>query len=166
MWPPRFIGRHTIKFGGERYAPLLPARRCAGCGVPSYNFFNLWDFLNDAPHKRKRGASILTTGIPTTIRQDERENIWGFFVQDDVKVRPNLTLNLGLRWSYFGPLSSKEGNMFVATPGAGANYLTGLTVRKGNSWNAQKDNFGPQIGFAWSPTLFHRQDSWSAAVTA
>jgi hypothetical protein len=32
--------------------------------------------------------------------------------------------------------------------------LTGLTVRKGNSWNAQKDNFGPQIGVAWSPSRF------------
>src|SRR5258707_7122267 len=48
--------------------------------------------------------------------------------------------------------------MFVAIPGAGANYLTGLTVRKGNSWNAQKGNFGPQIGVAWSPTsLFGHQ---------
>jgi len=42
--------------------------------------------------------------------------------------------------------------MFRAVPGAGANYLTGLVVRKDNSWNAQKNNFGPQIGFAWSPT--------------
>ena len=127
---------------------------CAGCGVPNYNFFNLWDFLNDAPHNEGGGFNP-TTGFPTTLRQDDRKDIWGLFVQDDFKLRRNLTLNLGLRWSYFGPLSSKEGNMFVAIPGAGSNYLTGLTVRKGNSWNAQKDNFGPQIGFAWSPSQFH-----------
>ena len=97
------------------------------------------------------------TGLPTTLRQDDRENILGFFAQDDFKLRPNLTLNLGLRWSYFGPLSSKENNMYVAHPGAGANYLTGLTVSKGDSWNAQKNNFGPEIGFAWSPTRFNNR---------
>ena len=148
----KIMGRHTIKFGGE-LTRLFYLNECAGCGVPNYNFFNLWDFLNDAPHHEGGGFNP-STGSPTTLRQDDRTNIWGFFVQDDFKLRRNLTLNLGLRYSYFGPLSAKQGNMFVAIPGAGSNYLTGLTVRKGNSWNAQKDNFGPQIGVAWSPSRF------------
>ena len=146
----KIVGNHTIKFGGE-VTRLFYLNDCAGCGVPNYNFFNLWDFLNDAPHNEGGGFNP-TTGFPTTLRQDDREDIWGFFVQDSFKLRKNLTINAGLRWSYFGPLSSKEGNMFVATPGAGANYMTGLTVQKGQSWNAQKGNFGPQVGFAWSPT--------------
>jgi hypothetical protein len=119
--------------------------------VPSYSFFNLWDFLNDSPDSEQNTSFNPDTGAPTTSRQDQRENIWGFFGQDDFKVRSNLTINIGLRWSYFGPLSAKQGNMFVATPGTGANYLTGLTVHRGNSWNAQEDNLGPEIGFAWSP---------------
>jgi len=147
----KIFGKHTIKFGGD-VTRLFYLNNCTGCGVPSYNFFNLWDFLNDAPHNEGGGFDP-HTGLPTTLRQDDREDIWGFFVQDDFKLRRNLTLNLGLRWSYFGPLSSKERNMYVAVPGAGANYMTGLTVRKGNSWNAQKNNFGPQIGFAWSPSI-------------
>src|SRR6266852_5475733 len=151
----KIYGPHTIKFGGE-VTRLFYLNDCAGCGVPSYNFFNLWDFLNDAPHNEGGGFNPFT-GAPTTLRQDDRTDIWGLFVQDDFKLRRNLTLNLGLRWSYFGPLSSKEGNMFVAVPGAGANYMTGLTVQKGNSWNAQKGNFGPQIGVAWSPTRFHNK---------
>src|SRR5216683_2211591 len=145
----KIYGRHTIKFGGE-VTRLFYLNECAGCGVPNYNFFNIWDFLNDAPHNEGGGFNP-NTGFPTTLRQDNRTDIWGLFAQDDFKIRSNLTINLGLRWSYFGPLSSKEGNMFVATPGAGANYMTGLVVRRGNSWNSQKNNFGPQIGFAWSP---------------
>lgn len=152
----KIMGRHTIKFGGE-VTRLFYLNDCAGCGVPNYNFFNLWDFLNDAP-RNEGGGFNPSTGFPTTLRQDDREDIWGLFVQDDFKLRSNLTLNLGLRWSYFGPLSSKEGNMFVATPGAGSAYLTGLTVRKkGDAWNAQKDNFGPQIGFAWTPGRFNNK---------
>lgn len=149
----KIIGRHSVKFGGE-LTRLYYLNDCAGCGVPNYHFFNMWDFLNDAPHKENSGFNPFT-GFPSTQRQDDRENILGFFAQDDFKVRPNLTLNLGLRWSYFSPLSSKENNMFVAIPGSGASYLTNLIVRKGDSWNAQKDNFGPQLGFAWSPGRFH-----------
>lgn len=149
----KIIGPHTVKFGGD-VTRLFYLNQCAGCGVPNYNFFNIWDFLNDAP-RQEGGGFNPSTGFPTTLRQDDRTNIWGLFVQDDFKVRSNLTLNLGLRWSYFGPLSAKQGNLFVAVPGAGANFLTGLNVRKGNSWNSQKNNFGPQIGFAWSPHRFN-----------
>lgn len=145
----KIIGRHTVKFGGE-LTRLFYLQDCASCGVPSYNFFNMWDFLNDAPQK-ENGNFNPTNGFPTTVRQDDRENLWGFFVQDDFKLSRTLTLNLGVRYSYFTPLSSKENNMFVATPGAGSSYMTGLTVAKGDSWNAQKDNFGPEVGFAWSP---------------
>ncbi|MGB7022948.1 MAG: TonB-dependent receptor, partial [Candidatus Acidiferrales bacterium] len=149
----KVLGRHTIKFGGD-VTRLFYLNDCAGCGVPSYNFFNMWDFLNDAPRRESSGFNP-STGFPTTNRQDDRENIWGLFVQDDFKLRRNLTVNMGLRYSYFSPLRSKENNMFVAMPGPGSNYLTGLTIQKGNSWNAQKDNFGPQISFAWSPGRFN-----------
>jgi hypothetical protein len=148
----KIIGRHTIKFGGE-VTRLFYLQNCTGCGVPGYNFFNLWDFLNDAP-KNESGGFDPNTGVPTTIRQDDRTNILGFFVQDSFKVRSNLTVNVGLRWSYFGPLYSKQNNMLRAFPGAGPNFLTDLTIRKGNSWDAEKNNFGPQVGFAWSPEKF------------
>jgi len=121
--------------------------------VPSYRFFNIWDFLNDAPHQENGNFSPVS-GIPTTIRHDQRENFGALFVQVDFKLRANLTLNLGIRWSYFGPLYDKNGNMFTAVPGLGTDFLTGLVVRRGNSWQPQMGNFGPQLGFAWSPSLF------------
>jgi hypothetical protein len=154
----KIAGRHTIKFGGD-VTRLYYLNNCVACGVPSYHFFNVWDFLNDAPHEEGAGYNGFnpTTGIPTTERQDDRENLLGFFVQDDFKVTSHLTVNLGMRWSYFSPLSSKQNNMFMATPGAGADYLTGLTVRRGDAWNAQKNNFGPQIGFAWNPAVLNNK---------
>jgi hypothetical protein len=151
----KIYGRHSIKFGAE-VTRLLYLQQCTGCGVPSYDFFNIWDFLNDAPHQ-ENGNFNPTTGSPTTIRQDDRENILGFFAQDDLKVRPNLTINIGLRWSYFGPLYAKQNDMFRAVPGAGADFLTGLVVRRDNSWDTQKDNFGPQIGVAWTPGRFNNK---------
>lgn len=150
----KVAGRHTLKFGAD-VTRLFYLNECVGCGVPTYSFFNIWDFLNDAPHQEGPNRNFdPNTGKPTTNRQDDRENILGFFVQDDFKLRRNLTLNLGLRWSYFGPLYSKQNNMFVAIPGPGSSFVTGLVVRKGDSWNAQKDNFGPQVGFAWNPDRF------------
>jgi hypothetical protein len=149
----KIIGPHTLKFGAE-VTRLFYLNQCVGCGIPTYNFFNIWDFLNDAPHVENSNFDP-HTGFPSTNRQDDRENILGFFVQDDFKLRRNLTLNLGLRWSYFGPLYSKQNNMYVSIPGAGANYFTDFSIRKRNSWDAQKNNFGPQIGFAWSPDMFH-----------
>ena len=110
----KIIGRHTIKFGGD-LTRLSYLQNDVGAAIPHYNFFNPWDFLNDAPATEFEQVDP-TTGAPTTIRQDDRENLWGFFVQDDYKLLRNLTVNLGVRYSYFSPLSSKEGNMFVATP--------------------------------------------------
>jgi hypothetical protein len=151
----KVVGRHTIKFGGE-VTRLYYLNANYGYGArPNFFFFNMWDFLNDAPHQES-GNFDPNTGIPTPARQDNREDLWGFFVQDDFKLRRNLTVNVGMRYSYFGPLSAKQGDMYSAVLGSGASLSTGLTVRRGgNLWTAQKGNFGPQLGFAWSPESFH-----------
>jgi len=151
----KISGRHSIKFGGD-ITRLFYLNECTGCGVPNYRFFNIWDFLNDAPHQENGGFNP-HTGVPTIEKQDDRENLLGFFVQDDFKVAKNLTLNLGLRWSYFGALSDTQNNLYAAFPGSGSNFLTGLTVRPGNSWTPQKYNFGPQFGFAWSPAALNNK---------
>jgi hypothetical protein len=149
----KVLGRHTIKFGGD-LTRLFYLQDAMWATVPQYNFYNLWDFLNDAPNSEWAGFDP-HTGVPTSFRQDQRENIWGLFVQDNFKLRRNLTVTAGLRWSYFGPLYVKQHNLLVAIPGTGSNYLTDLVVaHKDGAWNAQKDNFGPQIGFAWSPGKF------------
>ena len=152
----KIVSNHTIKFGGE-VNRLYYLNNPTYSARPSYNFYNIWDFLNDAPHS-EAGSFNPATGTPTTNRQDEREDLYGFFVQDDWKARTNLTFNLGLRYAYFGPLSSKENNLGVVQFGTGATTFTGLSVREGgNLTQAQKGNFGPQFGFAYSPAALRNK---------
>ncbi|WP_433969254.1 TonB-dependent receptor domain-containing protein [Tunturiibacter gelidiferens] len=147
-------GNHTIKFGGE-LTRLSYLNNPTYAARPSYNFYNIWDFLNDAPHT-ENGSFSPITGTPTTNRQDDRENLWGFFVQDDWKIRPNLTFNIGLRYTYLDALYTKQNNLSTVVLGSGASAYTGLSIRHGGHlWSPQKGNFGPQFGFAWSPDAFH-----------
>ncbi len=54
MWRRRSSGSHTIKFGADdSYLHYLNNP----VGRPSYNFYNIWDFLNDAPSARERRVS-------------------------------------------------------------------------------------------------------------
>ncbi len=148
----KILGQHTIKFGGE-YTNLHYLNN--PIGRPNYNFYNIWDFLNDAP-STEAGNFNTVTGFPGGNRQDDRQNLFGFFVQDDWKARPNLTLHAGLRYSYFGPLYTKQNDISVVQFGAGSSFFTGINMRQGgNLWSPQKGNFGPQLGFDWSPSALH-----------
>jgi hypothetical protein len=144
----KVIGQHTIKFGGE-YTNLHYLQDPQG--QPSYAFYGLWSFLNDAPYQEK-GNFNSVTGKPGGVRSDQRENLFGGFIQDDWKATPNLTLHVGLRYSYFGALFSKQNNIPAVMFGQGAAQYTGITVHPTDGlWTPQKGNFGPQFSFNWSP---------------
>lgn len=152
----KIFGNHSLKFGGELDRiyylnnPTYNAR-------PSYTFYNIWNFLNDAPHTES-GTFNPTSGIPTTNRQDTRTNIWGGFVQDAWKARPNLTLNIGVRYSYFGSLYSKQNNLGVVQFGSGSNTYSGINLRRGGDLTTpQTGNVGPQFGFSFAPENLHNR---------
>ena len=146
----KVMGRHSFKFGGE-LTRLYYLNDNPGFARPTYSFFNVWDFLNDAP-QAETGTFNPATGTPTTARQDDRENLWGAFVQDNYKASPYLTLNLGLRYNYFGSLYAKQGDLYSVRFGTGSAMLTGLSIKHGgNLWNPQMWNFSPEFGFAFSP---------------
>lgn len=87
------------------------------------------------------------------------------FAQDDWKIRPNLTLNLGLRWSYETPRHEADGDttsMEPNVPNAGASGQLGALVfggvgpgrdgNRGETWaSTYYKDFEPRIGFAWNP---------------
>lgn len=147
---------HTMKFGGE-VTKLHFVQDAPWSARPNFFFDNYWNFLNDAPYLES-GTFNPQTGAPTDVRKDSRATILGFFAQDDWKLKPNLTVNLGLRWEYFGPISFIKNQLSTPVLGSGANVLTDLKMRVGgNLYNADKNNFGPQIGFAWSPYKFNQK---------
>ena len=154
----KVVGSHSLKFGAdmsfERDNDQAP-----WSARPSYNFRNLWNLVNDAPYAESANFDP-KTGQPTSVQKSIRSGHYAFFAQDDYKLRPNLTVTMGLRWDYFGPVSAAGNNLNNVILGSGANALTDLrlTSGSGNLYNASKNNFGPQLGFAWSPTALLGHD--------
>jgi hypothetical protein len=148
----KVAGNHTIHFGAE-FTQLHYLNYPIYSYRPSFSFYDIWDFLNDAPDSES-GTFNSVTGTVGGPRSDDRENLFGGFVQDSWKVTSNLTLDAGVRYSYFGSLYAKQDNISSVRFGAGSAAYTGLTVATNRSlWNPQHLNFGPQIGFNWNPSF-------------
>jgi len=74
-----------------------------------------------------------------------------FFGQDDWKVNPTLTLNLGLRWDYFGQPTERFDRQTNYNPANDTLTRAGGSAPLGRSLvKSDKNNFGPAAGFAWS----------------
>jgi hypothetical protein len=112
----------------------------------------LWNFANGTPIFEEIVAN--QQGKPSPNNTKFHTGDLGFFVQDDWKYRPNLTLNLGLRWEWFQPITAEDGvigNLLLGPTGS----LAGATITtRQKLTNNNLSNFAPQVGFAWSPSRF------------
>jgi hypothetical protein len=147
------LGRHAIKFGGE-FTREQNNDDLAGGDRPAYAFAGPWNLVNNTPIFEGVHINPNTGGLATTQRY-YRTSDDGLFIQDDFKLRPNLTLNLGLRYEYFSPMTEAHGqlsNLFV-----GSNLNTGLLTASAQHvrqfYRPDRNNFAPRLGFAWSPGM-------------
>jgi hypothetical protein len=149
-------GTHSLKFGvGVERMQL----NYQGVSTPTgqFSFGSLTNFLTNIPDSF---SSALGTGAtPRGLRQ----TLFGAYIQDDWRLRPNLTLNLGLRYEMVAVPTEVQGKLvnllnitdkfhhcaitppppFVPTecPSLGGPLFRNPTLR----------NFEPRVGFSWDP---------------
>jgi hypothetical protein len=119
----------------------------AGNPLPGTGF-DLADFLLGLP----QAASVRFGDTSTYFRGNQ----WGAFGQDDWRVRSNLTLNFGLRWEYFTPLTEKYGH--IANLNIAPGFTAASVVTPGDSsglpaslLRPDKHDFAPRVALAWKP---------------
>jgi hypothetical protein len=133
-------GIHSIKFGVyvERIQNELSERLTVG---GSFRFGTLTTFLTNAPTSFSAGFPEENT--PRNLRQ----TIFGTYVQDDVRWKPNLTVNLGLRYEMSTVPTETQGKL------AALRNVTDPMPHLGDPLfsNPTLHNFEPRVGFAWDP---------------
>jgi hypothetical protein len=133
-------GNHSLKFGVgvERIQDNIFGVIAPG---GAYQFGSLQAFLTNQP--KTFSAAIPSNVAPLGLRQ----TIFGAYLQDDIRWRPNLTVNVGLRYEMSTEPSEVQNKLInlrtITEPGIhiGSPLFMNPTLR----------NFEPRIGFAWDP---------------
>ena len=137
-------GKHSMKFGanverlqGNTFGADFPG------GQIIYN--TLYDFLTN-------DSGSINADVPGTVTgRGVRQTIFGTYFQDDLHLRPNLTVNVGLRYEMASVITEEAGKLSnlrtvpltsaPPQPFLGSPYMM----------NPTKRNFEPRVGFAWDP---------------
>jgi hypothetical protein len=147
-------GNHTIRVGTDifwqRAKQFVPINTrgtltfAAGGGFPTFgNFVDSFSGVGSGAAAKVFGPGLDYPNVTT----------YAVFINDAWKIRPNLTLNLGLRYENFGAVANNA--PFPAFTGFDAPLQTRVEQQKDNN------NFGPRISFAWSP---HFENGWVGTV--
>jgi hypothetical protein len=143
-------GGHAIKFGfvyertqsNANFSRVFPGQyyfQSTGSGASAVS--GLENFLRARPFE-------FTGDLPGTDNiRGWRQNFFGFYIQDDIQVRSNLTLNLGLRYEFTTVPTEANGKLSNFR-----NWLTDTEPTLGEPFfKAKYKDFGPRVGLAWDP---------------
>jgi len=143
-------GRHILKFGGEYHRYNVQSfndnleRGLLDVSNPGIDP----NFIVDSLIGFYLGDFFTSADMGNTNRFTFNNN-FGFFGQDEWRVRGNLTVTAGLRWEYFGPLGEKHDLL--------SNFdATGNLVQVGSPtlphvYRRDLNNFAPRLGVSWNP---------------
>lgn len=157
-------GEHLMKFGyagthQNSFALFAPTFE-----QPTFAFNSLLDLAQDNPYTETSLAYDPITGKPSlgSANQYQVVTTGAFFAEDAWKIRPNLTLNYGLRWDDFGNPYAGHGT-FLANwrygPGITLNeqIANGIMTQRHNVLDRAMVNIlSPRFGIAWSPGKSNR----------
>lgn len=152
------IGNMAWKFGAE-IRREQDNNNLVGGSRPLYSFVGLFNLANDAPIFESINADP-ATGRPANAQRYFRLGNYGYFAQNDWKVRPNFTLNLGVRYEYFTPLREKNGQMSNIFIGPGGLRSDAQVRVVSELFEPDRNNWAPRIGFAYSPRMFADKMVW------
>jgi len=156
----KVVGKHTLKFGGEfRYLQVNERNLASQDGAFVFDGTvtgnDFADYLLGAPTGAGGGYTQAALQL-----LDSRTRYGGAYAQDTWKVRPNLTLNLGLRWEVSMPWYDTQGKIQTWVPGKQSVVFPGSPkglVFPGDPGipktlaPTRYNNFGPRLGLAYSP---------------
>jgi hypothetical protein len=138
-------GRQTLKFGASIDFVQYDLRSDF-TSFGQYTFNTMADFLNNRPNT----FQAVMPGSDTS--RNLRQQVFGFFVQDDIRVSDRLTLNIGVRYEPSTGITETEGRLAqlidFASPTA---TLNDTTVLEELFQNPSKKTIAPRVGFAWDP---------------
>ncbi|MGC9970300.1 MAG: TonB-dependent receptor [Bryobacteraceae bacterium] len=161
-------GAHALKFGVQgthavEFGDFTPVNN-----RPTFQFNNLLDLAQDKPYSEGGVAYNPLTGNVGQIPFSGQTNPWGLFVQDDWKVKSNLSFTLSLRWDDFsnhtasGPAAQSgiSSNVILGSGSTMAQQIAAASVQtvSGVFAHSMKNNWSPRIGFAWDPS---KRGVWS-----
>jgi Carboxypeptidase regulatory-like domain len=156
-------GSHSMKFGGGYTLERADNDSARAITRPTFSFNNVFDFANDAPFSESQIPLDPRTGtIPDSIKRYHRTQSFNVFVQDEWKLRRNLTISAGVRFEYFMNITDVSDNMVtniefpVDTGNLQSDLASARMVQReyylsGGVFGPQHV-FAPRVSFAWDPT--------------
>jgi hypothetical protein len=153
-------GAHNLKVGGNVTRGRADHESSRVYNRPEFQFNSVFDFATDKANSESQFGFDPTTGARLNkLYSLVRDGSLSAFVQDDWKLAPNLTVNLGFRYEDFFNPSDGLGSqgvcnmIFPSSSGSLESKIpTGAMTCRQHLLNHTLNTFSPRIGFAWDPT--------------